>query len=239
MLPLQSHCGFESFGHFQEPSSMDRGDSSLSSGTTGARKSAAACKSHSEAERRRRQRINAHLSTLRTLLPNKTKTDKASLLAEVVQHVKELKKRVADLVGQDGDGCCSSSSSSSGSEPSWTLPTETDEVTLSHCDGEGRMVKATVCCEDRPGLNGDLTKAIRSVRARVVRAEMATVGGRTKSVVVMQWGGGGEEEIGSFKRALKTVVENRVSGSGLGRALPGIKRGRYRGSINEDGDIIS
>ncbi|KAK9112850.1 hypothetical protein Scep_020369 [Stephania cephalantha] len=48
-------------------------------------KSASASKSHSEAERRRRERINAHLATLRTLLPNTIKTDKASLLAEVVQ----------------------------------------------------------------------------------------------------------------------------------------------------------
>ncbi|KHG17197.1 Transcription factor AIG1 -like protein [Gossypium arboreum] len=33
----------------------------------------AALKSHSEAERRRRERINAHLDTLRTLLPYREK----------------------------------------------------------------------------------------------------------------------------------------------------------------------
>nr|WIE96152.1 basic helix-loop-helix transcription factor [Loropetalum chinense var. rubrum] len=233
MLPLQSYCGFESFGVVEEPSSImkstDGGDSTLSSGTTATRKSLAACKSHSEAERRRRQRINDHLTTLRTLLPNKTKTDKASLLAEVVQHVKELKKQAADVAaGQDGDGCSSSSSGSS--DLLWSFPSESDEVTLSFCEG---LVKATVCCEDRPGLNRDLTQAIRSVRARAVRAEMATVGGRTKNVVVMQCEE--DEDIGTLKRALKAVVDNRVSGSGLAHMLSGINRGRFRGSINGDG----
>ena len=39
-------------------------------------KALAACKSHKEAERRRRKRINTHLATLRTLLPNLIKVKK-------------------------------------------------------------------------------------------------------------------------------------------------------------------
>ncbi|KAE8704171.1 hypothetical protein F3Y22_tig00110458pilonHSYRG00111 [Hibiscus syriacus] len=52
-------------------------------------KALAASKNHSETEKRRRERINNHLAKLRSLLPSTTKTDKASLLAEVIQHVKE------------------------------------------------------------------------------------------------------------------------------------------------------
>ena len=82
MLPFQSHYGLESEGVLhQEPpfnsvaNFMD-GDSMMSSASKSERKSEEACKSHKEAERRRRQRINAHLSTLRTLLPNTTKVTK-------------------------------------------------------------------------------------------------------------------------------------------------------------------
>ncbi|XWS14920.1 hypothetical protein CRYUN_Cryun35bG0050200 [Craigia yunnanensis] len=222
MFPLKSFCGFENNNSLVN---LMEGDDSIK--TFSERKSTEACKNHKEAERRRRQRINAHLSTLRSLLPNTTKTDKASLLAEVVHQVKELKRQVEDVWRRDGDG----SNSQRPELESWPFPGECDEATLSFCEEEGKLLKVTVCCEDRPGLNHDLNWVIRSVQAKVIRAEMTTVGGRTKSVVVMQWSGD-EEEIGPLKRALKDVVENRVSGLAQGT---GSKRARVFGSDNENG----
>ncbi|XWS23980.1 hypothetical protein CRYUN_Cryun28dG0062000 [Craigia yunnanensis] len=221
MFPLRSFGGFEN----NRLVNLREGDDSMK--TFSERKSMEACKSHKEAERRRRQRINGHFSTLRSLLPNTTKTDKASLLAEVVHHVRELKKQVEDVGRRDG-GCSNSQRSEL---ESWPFPGECDEATLSFCEEGRELLKATVCCEDRPGLIGDLSRVIMSVQAKVVRAEMTTVGGRTKSVVVMQWSGD-EEEIGPLKRALKDVVENRVSGMAQ---WTGSKRARVFGSDNESG----
>ncbi|XWS21407.1 hypothetical protein CRYUN_Cryun30bG0052700 [Craigia yunnanensis] len=223
MFPLKSFRGFEN----NSLVNLTEGDDSIK--TLSERKSTEACKSHKEAERRRRQRINAHFSTLRSLLPNTTKTGKASLLAEVVHHVRELKRQVEDVGQRDSDGFCTNSEPEL--ERSWLFPGECDEASLSFCDEEGKLLKATVCCEDRPGLNRDLSRVIRSVQAKVVRAEMTTVGGRTKSVVVMQWSGD-KEEIGPLKRALKDVVENRVYGLVQGA---GSKRARVFGSDNEIG----
>ncbi|KAK2659897.1 hypothetical protein Ddye_006430 [Dipteronia dyeriana] len=241
MFPFQTHHELGTWPNHQngfvpaEPNwaSSINGEDSITSSASKLenKKSTEACKSHKEAERRRRQRINAHLSTLRTLLPNTTKTDKASLLAEVVHHVKELKRQAADVATKGGTSC-------SGSEPDYLpFPGEFDELTLAYCDRQESLVKATLCCEDRPGLNGDVNRAIGSVGARAVRAEMMTVGGRTKSVVVMEWAGGDEEMMGVLQSALKDVVENRASVSDLGRAVAGIKRARVCELVNEsDGD---
>ncbi|CAM8911053.1 unnamed protein product [Rhodiola kirilowii] len=157
---------------------------------------AAGKKSHSEAESRRRKRINDHLTTLRGILPSKLKTDKATLLMETVQHVKDLQRRFAEVAG------------------AFEPPTESDNVSVSRCDNENNVaVKATVCCEDRPELNRDLIHVIRSVRGKITRVEMASVGGRTKLLMTLKLGlGDGEGEIRELRRGLMAVVENRASG---------------------------
>uniref|UniRef100_A0A7C9CNU3 BHLH domain-containing protein n=1 Tax=Opuntia streptacantha TaxID=393608 RepID=A0A7C9CNU3_OPUST len=131
-------------------------------------KALAASKSHSEAERRRRERINNHLAKLRSLLPNTTKTDKASLLAEVIQHVKELRRQTSLIT------------------ETTMVPTETDELTVdAAADGQdGRLIiKASLCCDDRSDLLPDLIKALKSLRLRTLKADITTLGGRVKNVL--------------------------------------------------------
>ncbi|KAI3699140.1 hypothetical protein L2E82_43205 [Cichorium intybus] len=130
-------------------------------------KALAASKSHSEAERRRRERINNHLAKLRSLLPSTTKTDKASLLAEVIQHVKELKRQTSIIAEQS------------------PVPTETDELTIDNTsDEDGNIViRASLCCEDRSDLLPDLIKTLKALRLRTLKAEITTLGGRVKNVL--------------------------------------------------------
>ncbi|KAK1425616.1 hypothetical protein QVD17_20970 [Tagetes erecta] len=130
-------------------------------------KALAASKSHSEAERRRRERINNHLSKLRSLLPNTTKTDKASLLAEVIQHVKELKRQTSIIAEQS------------------PVPTEINELTVDHAsDNDGKLViRASLCCDDRSDLLPDLIKTLKALKLRTLKAEITTLGGRVKNVL--------------------------------------------------------
>ncbi|KAG9154831.1 hypothetical protein Leryth_019559 [Lithospermum erythrorhizon] len=131
-------------------------------------KALAASKSHSEAERRRRERINNHLNKLRSILPNTTKTDKASLLAEVIQHVKELRRQTSIIA----ETCA--------------IPTEIDELTVDNetSDEDGKFViKASLCCEDRPDLLPDLIKTLKALKLRTLKAEITTLGGRVKNVL--------------------------------------------------------
>ncbi|XP_020229729.1 transcription factor bHLH30 [Cajanus cajan] len=182
-------------------------------------KALAASKSHSEAERRRRERINNHLAKLRSLLPSTTKTDKASLLAEVIQHVKELKRQTS-LIAE--------------SSP---VPTESDELTVEdEADEDGNsVIKASLCCEDRSDLFPELIKTLKALRLRTLKAEITTLGGRVKNVLFITGeeadsSSGSEDHshqqqycISSIQEALKAVMEKSV---GDESASANIKRQR-------------
>ncbi|KAL2324870.1 hypothetical protein Fmac_023928 [Flemingia macrophylla] len=183
-------------------------------------KALAASKSHSEAERRRRERINNHLAKLRSLLPNTTKTDKASLLAEVIQHVKELKRQTS-LIAETSP-----------------VPTEADELTVEdEADEDGNsVIKASFCCEDRSDLFPELIKTLKALRLRTLKAEITTLGGRVKNVLLVTGeeadsSSGNEDHhsqqqqycISSIQEALKAVMEKSI---GDESASANIKRQR-------------
>ncbi|KAH7840194.1 hypothetical protein Vadar_013971 [Vaccinium darrowii] len=167
-------------------------------------KALAASKSHSEAERRRRERINNHLARLRSLLPNTTKTDKASLLAEVIQHVKELKRQTSQIAETS------------------PVPAEADELTVDTSDENGCFViKASLCCEDRSDLLPDLIKTLKALRLRTLKAEITTLGGRMRNVLFVtaeeesnsgEFGDRAERQdysVSSIQEAFKAVMRRR------------------------------
>lgn len=183
-------------------------------------KAVAASKSHSEAERRRRERINSHLATLRTLLPSTTKTDKASLLAEVIDHVKDLKRRASEIAKGN------------------PVPTDVDELRVEEADrdgdnSEGRLViKASLCCDDRPDLLADLNRTLHSLRLRAVKAEISTLGGRMKNVFIMTSTEGVPEKdqdspsVNCVQEALRAVMERAASNELSSGSLASNKRQR-------------
>ncbi|MQL70288.1 hypothetical protein Taro_002608 [Colocasia esculenta] len=164
---------------------------------------AMALKSHSEAERRRRERINAHLSTLRSLVPSTDKLDKAALLGEVITRLRELKNGATEI----SKGC--------------SVPADVDEVKV-EVEGDGMYddsstIKVSLCCEDRPELLTDLKQTLQSFRVKIVKAEISTLGGRVKNVFVMTCEGNGDDIehhlfANSIHQALKSVMD-RVSSS--------------------------
>ncbi|XP_020597890.1 transcription factor MYC4-like [Phalaenopsis equestris] len=52
---------------------------------------------HVEAERQRREKLNSRFYALRSVVPNVSKMDKASLLADAVSYIKELRGKVEEL----------------------------------------------------------------------------------------------------------------------------------------------
>ncbi|CAN4103252.1 unnamed protein product [Withania somnifera] len=145
-----------------------------------------ALKNHSEAERRRRERINGHLGTLRNLIPGTNKMDKAALLAKVIGRIKELRVNAAEAT------------------KGVLVPTDIDEVKIEQqaegSDGATYSVKASFS-----GYSP----------LKIVRAEIATLGSRMVSVFVITGGNEGNIEdtercqllVTSVRQALRSVLD--------------------------------
>lgn len=117
------------------------------------------------------------------------------MLTQTVRGVKDLQKKVEAL------------KAASYGRLEQVIPSETDGLSLVQ---SGIIVKATFSCEERPDLVSDLTRALKSVKGRVVRAEMVTVGGRFKGELLVQ-GLGGNEGMRVLKRALQMVLDRPSS----------------------------
>ncbi|CAI9259606.1 unnamed protein product [Lactuca saligna] len=154
---------------------------------------------HKEAEKRRRERINSHLNRLRTLLPCNSKTDKASLLAKVIQRLKELKQTTSEIEHLEG------------------LPSETDEITvisLNNNQSDGRIViKASICCDDRSDLLSDMIRTLKSLQLSPSRMELVAIGGRIRNVVLVECDYPGDDcgdLIHCVKEALGCLIKSNL-----------------------------
>ncbi|KAL3523997.1 hypothetical protein ACH5RR_016831 [Cinchona calisaya] len=169
-------------------------------------KAANATRSHSEAEKRRRDRINAQLATLRKLIPKSEKMDKAALLSSVVEQLKDMKSKVTEI------------------SKVIMIPTDFDEVTVDYVNNEyssfrgddSILLKASVCCDDRPELFSQLNRALKSLRLTIVDANMISLGGRIISIFILSASNNSSSVEGgicmnTLKQSLKVVLSRIVA----------------------------
>ncbi|KAI3719059.1 hypothetical protein L6452_19949 [Arctium lappa] len=151
----------------------------------------AALKSHSDAERRRRERINAHLHTFRGLVPCTDKTDKATLLAEVIRQVKQLKTNATEA------------------SLGLLIPEDVDELIIEKVN-EGSTFRASICCKHRSDLLTDLRRALAALKVNIERAELSTLGDHMKIVfyfIRTTTSTKDEDLVSSVHEALTSVIE--------------------------------
>ncbi|KAI3456164.1 hypothetical protein Pfo_012827 [Paulownia fortunei] len=160
-------------------------------------KTMAALKSHSEAERRRRERINAHLATLRGLVPSNEKMDKATILAEVISEVKHLKKTATEA----SEGL--------------HIPTDADEVEVEklekNADNGSFLLRASLCCDYRPDLLSNVKQAINDLPVQLLKCEISTLGGRVKSVFLITTAGEGNSDNAAAQELILSSVRAALS----------------------------
>ena len=163
--------------------------------------------------------------------------DKAALLGEVVRHVRELRAKASDAAAGVGVGVIPGEGDEVGAEE------EDDDYWRQHgrrhfgADDDDslppprRVVRAWVCCDDRPGLLSDLGRAVRSVRnARPVRVEIATVGGRTRSVLELDVSGDGDGD---------NAATAAAAGNGRAVALSTLRAAMRAVLLNRDEHVIA
>ncbi|PKI70763.1 hypothetical protein CRG98_008855 [Punica granatum] len=204
-----------------EEGKLVKASASIAKKAASPEKALAALKSHSEAERRRRERINSHLATLRGLVPCTEKMDKATLLAEVINQVKKLKSNA--IKATEG----------------LLIPMDADEVNVELCKdetGDGSFsLRASICCEYRPTLLSEIRKAFEALPLKPVKAEISAVGSRLKNIFIFTsqrcTGDGdleeGQHHIESVRYALNLILEKAPDSSEYcPRSTPPSKRRR-------------
>lgn len=134
-------------------------------------------------------------------------TDKATLLAKVVERVKELKQQTLEISDE-------------------TLPSETEEISVlnfedcSNDNDDRRIIfKVSFCCEDRPDLLQDLVEILKSLQMETLFADLTTVGGRTRNVLVVAADKAqhGVESVHFLQNALKSLLERLSKSVMMGR----------------------
>ncbi|MFS7968807.1 putative transcription factor bHLH family [Helianthus anomalus] len=178
------------------------GSSSVGDGGRDDGKVESASKNHSEAEKRRRDRINAHLSTLRKLVSSPEKMDKARLLGKVIEQVKQLNSETKEL------------------SKVLTIPTHLDEVIIdldlnTMEPNSDVFIRASVCCEDRAELFSEIKQALKSLRLTMVQADMTSLGGRIvcNFILCVTNNNTNKEDITTLKESLKLLLGRIVASS--------------------------
>lgn len=200
----------------QAPPIFVGGYGSSSSSSSSAIGRSEALKVHSQAEKRRRERINAHLSTLRRMVPDASKMDKASLLGSVIDHVKDLKRKVVDTgqgLAVPNDTNHVTVEEEEGGDELEGGEEEEEEETASSNDEKSFYVKASICCDDRPDLFVSLIQTFHGLGLRAVRADIACLGGRVQNEFTLRGdgGGGGGAGLSTLKEVLREALARVAS----------------------------
>jgi UTP:GlnB (protein PII) uridylyltransferase len=127
--------------------------------------------------------------------------DKASLLAEVIAHLKELKRQATEA----SEGLL--------------MPLDIDEVRVEQQEdglhSAPYVIRASICCDCKPGILSDLRQALDALHLIIMKAEIATLEGRMKNVFVMsscKEGDSGDAKghqflAGSIHQAFRSILD--------------------------------
>ncbi|WOL18137.1 transcription factor MYC4-like [Canna indica] len=159
------------------------------SGGAGPREPPAPASHHVEAERQRREKLNHRFYALRSVVPNVSRMDKASLLADAVAYIEELKLKVDELEaaaaakasskkGVAADQAGSSNGAAAASSPTSSAVTTSSSAAMAmevevKLLGDDAVIRAQSSDCGHPAAR--LMGALRELAVHVHHASMSTV----------------------------------------------------------------
>lgn len=185
----------DSDGNFPSPTATAaEDDTNNNRGKKRGRKPVAVCGrefpiNHVEAERQRREKLNSRFYALRSVVPNVSKMDKASLLNDAVVYIEKLKDKIKDLeteLDRQASQIQMASATASGgavenrSSSSWPPPfSRSSETTNSFMEVDVRIVGSEaivrVQCPDVNYPSARLMNALRDLEFRIYHVSISSV----------------------------------------------------------------
>lgn len=150
-------------------------------------------------ERRRRKKLNERLYSLRAIVPKISKMDKASIVADAISYVRDLKKQVEDM--QNDILTLKSNSDTSpegppnylddgmamlgGCGPSKRIP-EHKILELEVSKMEEQTYHLRIHCKKEPGVLVQLTRALEALDFEIVNANLTSVSNHILNTIVVK-----------------------------------------------------